>query len=517
MKKNEWSVKLINMKDVSDTEQLREKGITEEQLNKQLERFRKGFPYLKLYGAAGIGKGIFSLDDSNIARYVRAWDKYCKQHKVMKFVPASGAASRMFKNLYAFLNGKSNYPQTNFELAFFNGIGSFPFSRLLNEKCKELYGKDVNHLIFGGEYKKIVSALLQPEGLNYGNLPKGLLLFHRYRGEVRTPVEEHLAEGALYARSGDGKAHVHFTVSHDHLPLFKALLAEKLPRLSQKYKTEYDVTFSEQKPSTDTIAVTPKNELFRTADGKLLFRPGGHGSLIENLNDLDADVVFIKNIDNVLPDRLKDDTIREKKLLAGVLVETQRTLFGYLDKLDSGDYDENDLWEMQRFLSERLCCFDPKDKTLKGEDLARFLHSKFNRPTRVCAMVRNTGEPGGGPFLAYGPDGTVQPQILESVQIDMKNVEASNMFESGSHFNPADLVCGLKDYKGRKFNLPDFVDENTGFISRKSKDGRDLKALEHPGLWNGAMSDWNTIFVEVSATTFSPVKTVNDLLRPEHR
>lgn len=501
----------------SDRMQLREKGISEEQLNKEMERFRTGFPYLKLYGAAGIGKGIFRPDDKCAARCVKAWDRYCRDHKVVKFVPASGAASRMFKNMYAFLNGKSAFPQTNFELAFFNGISGFAFYRSLNSTCRRLYGKDVNHLIFAGEYKKIVSALLLPEGLNYGNLPKGLLKFHRYRGEVRTPVEEHLAEGALYARSGDGKVHVHFTVSHEHLPLFKDLLEEKLPKLVQKYKTPYDITFSEQKPSTDTVAVTPDNELFRTSDGKILFRPGGHGSLIENLNDLDADVVFIKNIDNVVPDRLKADTVDEKKLLAGLLVETQQKLFRYLEKIDSGNYTEDDLWEMQKFLTERLCCFSSEGNTLRGEEQARFLHGKFNRPIRVCAMVRNEGEPGGGPFLAYGSDGVVQPQILESVQIDMDDDEARTMFESGSHFNPADLVCSLKNYKGEKFNLPDYVDENTGFISSKSKDGRELKALEHPGLWNGSMSDWNTVFVEVKNTTFNPVKTVNDLLRPEHQ
>lgn len=505
---------MINEKDKL---QLKEKGISEEQLNKQLKFFKQGFPFLKLYGAATLGKGIVFPSAAKENLYRQKWNSYRRTHRVVKMVPASGAASRMFKNLFAFLDGPSDYPGTKFELAFFNGVMSFAFSKDLDAACRNLYGKDLRRLIIEAGYKKVVNALLSPEGLNYGALPKGLLKFHQYPDGERTPVEEHLAEGALYAKSSDGKAHVHFTVSHEHLPLFKALLNEKQESLSNKFETEFDVTFSEQKPSTDTVAVTPEGDLFRTDDGKILFRPGGHGSLLENLNDLDADVVFLKNIDNVVPDSRKPVITEEKEMLAGMLVTIQEEIFAYLRKLDSGEVSHEDLLEMLKYIEERLWCCLPDGTELSDEDLKAYVRRKLNRPVRVCGMVKNDGEPGGGPFLAYSADGTYQLQILESAQIDMNDREAERMFEDSTHFNPVDLVCGLKDYKGNRFDLRRFVDEQTGFISSKSKDGRELRALEHPGLWNGSMSDWNTIFVEVLPSTFNPVKTVNDLLRPAHQ
>ena len=280
---------------------------------------------------------------------------------------------------------------------------------------------------------------------------------------------------------------------------------------------KYEVSFSEQKPSTDTVAANADNTPFRNADGSLLFRPGGHGALIENLNDIDADVVFIKNIDNVVPDRLKEETVINKQLLAGVLVTLQQQTFAYLNKLDEGNCSAAELLEMWQFLQKKFCCKTPDGKAPEGEELVAYLRKKLNRPIRVCGMVRNVGEPGGGPFLAYNADGTISPQILESSQIDMSDPEKKAMFEQGTHFNPVDLVCALRDYHGHRFHLPDFVDPATGFISHKSKDGKELKALELPGLWNGAMSDWNTVFVQVPLATFNPVKTVNDLYREQHQ
>ena len=274
---------------------------------------------------------------------------------------------------------------------------------------------------------------------------------------------------------------------------------------------------SEQKPSTDTIATTTDNKPFRNADGTLLFRPGGHGALIENLNDIDADIIFIKNIDNVVPDRFKEDTVKWKQIIAGILVEAQRKVFDNLKILESGNYNHEQLEEISRFVQHDLCCQKPGMEHLEDADLAEYLKGKLNRPIRVCGVVRNVGEPGGGPFEAFNEDGTISLQILESSQIDKNREEYLKMFANGTHFNPVDLVCATKNYKGEKFNLPDYVDHNTGFISNKSKDGRELKALELPGLWNGAMSDWNTIFVEVPLTTFNPVKTVNDLLRDVHQ
>ena len=500
-----------------DLKQIALKGITEEQVNAQLEQFKSGFPFLKLEAAAGIGHGVMSPTDDERKQYEQTWEKYkADGHDVVKFVPASGAASRMFKNLFAFLTADYDTPTTDFEKTFFDNIGKFAFHDALNETCSKNEGKTIAELVANGNYKTVVANLLEERGLNYGQLPKGLLLFHQYADGARTPMEEHLVEGALYAASG-GKASVHFTVSHEHMPLFRAKVAEKLDKYAKGFGVDYDVTFSEQKPSTDTIAANPDNTPFRNADGSLLFRPGGHGALIENLNEIAADVVFIKNIDNVVPDRLKADTVTYKQVLAGVLVDLQAKAFAYLCLLDTGVYSHAQLVEMIRFVQHDLCCRKADIKHLEDSELAIYLRSKLNRPMRVCGVVRNVGEPGGGPFLTYNQDGTVSLQILESSQIDKDNKEYLEMFTNGTHFNPVDLVCAVKDYKGQPFDLPKFVDKTTGFISSKSKNGKELKALELPGLWNGAMSDWSTVFVEVPLSTFNPVKTVNDLLREQHQ
>lgn len=500
-----------------DLSQIANKGISEEKLNKQLEEFETGFPFLKLEAAAAVGHGIMAPTEEEREAYIKAWDAYKAQGKsIVKFVPASGAASRMFKNMFAFLSADYTEPTTDFEKQYFDNIKKFAFREALCEKCRQNDGKRIKELIADGNYKAVVANMLEPKGLNYGQLPKGLLLFHNYEDGPRTPMEEHLVEAALYA-SSKGEANVHFTVSHDHLELFKAKVAEKVETFAKKYGVNYNISFSEQKPSTDTVAVNPDNTLFRNENGSMLFRPGGHGALIENLNDIDADVVFIKNIDNVVPDRLKDETVTYKQLIAGVLVTLQKKAFAYLEKLEKGEYTHEYLEEIIRFVQRDLCCRKADIKELEDADLVIYLKKKLNRPMRVCGVVKNVGEPGGGPFLTYNQDGTVSLQILESSQIDKTNEEYQKMFTEGTHFNPVDLVCAVKDYKGQPFNLPDFVDKSTGFISSKSKNGKELKALELPGLWNGAMSDWNTVFVEVPLATFNPVKTVNDLLREQHQ
>ena len=415
-----------------DKELLVKKGISEEQIAEQLACFEKGFPFLKLYAAASVENGILAPDAEVQKTYLDAWEAYTQTDKtVVKFVPASGAASRMFKNMFEFLGADYNVPQTDFEKKFFEKI-------------------------------------------------------------------------------------VHFTVSPEHRAFFKALIEEKAALYAKKYGVDYNITFSEQKPSTDTIAADMNNQPFRDK-GQLLFRPGGHGALIENLNDLDADVIFIKNIDNVVPDKLKGDTVLYKKLIAGVLITLQQQAFAYLQLLDSGKYTHEQILDVLQFLQKKLCCKNPEVKNLEDAELVIYLKKKLNRPMRVCGMVKNVGEPGGGPFLAYNSDGTISLQILESSQIDMNDPQKKEMFEKGTHFNPVDLVCAVRDYKGHKFDLTKYVDKSTGFISHKSKNGKELKALELPGLWNGAMSDWNTIFVEVPLSTFNPVKTVNDLLREQHQ
>lgn len=498
---------------------LAKKGISEEQIAAQLACFEKGFPFLKLEAAASIGNGIVATSDSERDVYIKAWEAYKNEggHVVTKFVPASGAASRMFKNLFEFLGADYDEPTTDFEKKFFSQIEHFAFYADLNEACRRNAGKDIPGLLAGKDYKAVVANLLEAAGLNYGALPKGLLKFHKYEDGARTPLEEHLVEGALYAAGADGKVNVHFTVSPEHRSLFEQLVGEKAAKYAEKYGVEYHVSFSEQKPSTDTIAADMDNRPFRDDKGHLVFRPGGHGALIENLNDLDSDIVFVKNIDNVVPDRLKADTVTYKQVLAGVLVTLQKKAFDYLRLIDSGQYTHEQIEEMIRFVQQELYCRKHDIKDLEDGDLILYLKSKLNRPMRVCGMVKNVGEPGGGPFLAYNADGTVSLQILESSQIDMKDPEKKAMFEKGTHFNPVDLVCAIRDYQGRKFDLLRYVDPATGFISYKSKNGKDLKARELPGLWNGSMSDWNTVFVEVPLSTFNPVKTVNDLLREQHQ
>lgn len=500
-----------------DKKQIAGKGISESQIADQLRSFQTGFPYLKLSAAASVEKGIMVLSDEDQQMYLDAWDAYTKTYKtIVKFVPASGAASRMFKNLFEFLDADYDEPSTGFEKAFFDNISQFAFYNELNAARQASTGKDIPTLIADKQYKDIVSGLLGKDGLNYGALPKGLLKFHSYPEGPRTPVEEHLVEGALYATGKSGKSNIHFTVSEEHRDLFQRLLSQKLGQYSNMFNVDFNVTFSEQKPSTDTIAVDMENNPFREND-KLVFRPGGHGALIENLNDLDADVIFIKNIDNVVPDRLKPDTVLYKKLIAGVLVKLQKQIVKYLELLDSGKYTREQVMEVLQFVQKKLFCKNPETKNLEDVELVLYLRKKLNRPIRVCGMVKNEGEPGGGPFLAYNQDGTISLQILESSQIDMADPEKKEMFEKGTHFNPVDLVCAVRDYKGHKFDLSNYVDKETGFISYKSKNGRELKALELPGLWNGAMSDWNTVFVEVPSSTFNPVKTVNDLLREQHQ
>lgn len=440
-----------------DLEQLSARGISVQKAEEQLKCFQTGFPVLDIVEPAALHRGVISPSVAERKEYIAAWQQYLAEgHKVLKFVPASGAASRMFKALFEYLE---NGEETDF------------IKKFLSEKDKFAFGPE----LAGKEGQEAVRYLL--ENMNYGNLPKGLLLFHSYRDGARTPALEHLVEGALYAAS-NGQVHLHFTVSHDHLPLFRQHIADNLKKFEEKYNVHYDVTFSEQLPSTDTLAANQDNTPFRTKEGKLLFRPGGHGALIQNLNQQDADIVFVKNIDNVVPDRLKKDTVRYKQILAGVLVAEQKRIF------------------------ERL-----QDPTVSEEEKA-----KLNRPIRVCGVVKNTGEPGGGPFLVRDEDGTISCQILESVQISDPALMAQ-----ATHFNPVDLVCAIRDVNGKPFNLPDYVDPKTGFISSKSKDGKELKALELPGLWNGAMAKWNTIFVEVPVSTFNPVKTVNDLLREQHQ
>lgn len=501
-----------------DLAQIAAKGISTDTVKAQLKQFEKGFPFLKLAGSATVGHGITKLTPELEARATDRWHKYLADGgEVTKFVPASGAASRMFKALFSFVDGPDDKPAAGSPVAeLISRISEAPFIAELDAACKRLHGKDSSALIAEGRDKDVIAAIIRPEGMNYGQLPKALLTFHRYADGTRTSLEEQLAEGAQTA-AVDGKVRLHFTVSADHRKLFEKKIAEVLPAVEAKSGLKYEISMSVQKPSTDTVAATQTDELFRDDNGRLVFRPGGHGALIENLNDIDSAVVFIKNIDNVVPDSRRADTVRYKQVIGGVLILIHDRIEKYIEKLDSKSYTPAELDEMRKFMHDTLSIVDTHADKLNGEELAAYLKSKFDRPLRVCGMVRNEGEPGGGPFIAYNRDGSASPQILESTQIDPASEEAVSMMKKATHFNPVDLVCYIKRHDGSRYNLPDYVDPATGFISSKSFAGRELKALELPGLWNGAMSDWTTIFVEVPPTTFNPVKTVNDLLRPAHQ
>lgn len=499
-----------------DLEQFKAMGVDVATVESQIDRFKTGFPFLEIVNFATNGKGIVVVDSSEHDKYKAIWDEYCNtEHSVVKFVPASGAASRMFKDLFEFLQGESSLLEKDSIKVFFDNIQKFAFCEDLNKMCIETKGNEVNSLIVDRRYADVLEALLLKDGLNYGGLPKGLLKFHAYKDKNRTPVEEHLVEASQYARTSDGKAVLHFTVSPEHRSLFQNLINLVKVDYEKALNVKFDIGFSEQKKKTDTIAVDKDNQPFRDG-GDLLFRPGGHGALIENLNDLSSDVIFIKNIDNVVPDKLKGEEAFYKKILAGYLVDIQSRVFQYLNLIDSGVYSREELLEVLYFLQDDLNVKNPETKYLEDAELVLYLQRKLNRPIRVCGMVKNVGEAGGGPFFAVNEDGTISLQILESSQIDLTDPQKKGLFTSGTHFNPVDIVCAVKDYKGGKFDLIDYIDQNTGFISEKTKEGKALKALELPGLWNGAMSDWNTVFVEVPLETFNPVKSVNDLLRKEH-
>jgi hypothetical protein len=486
----------------NDLEQIAERGSDIKTIEQQIKNFKSGFPFMTATRAATIGDGVIKLDDLNLGNYLEIFENQSAKKKLLKFVPASGAASRMFKSLYA---AKDEGHSDKSVDQFHENLKSFAFYNSLSK------------YIGNGEKQDSLEALLGVRGLDYGNLPKGLLEFHSYGNVARTAVEEHLVEGALYANN-KGKVRLHFTVSPEHKKKFRVLINSVKSHYEQTYAVKYDISFSEQKASTDTIAVDLNNEPFLDHQGRMLFRPAGHGALLENLNDIDADVIFIKNVDNVVPDHLRNDTITYKKALAGLLLAYQKQIFYFLNRLQKPEPTTYMVNKALKFIRETLNVETPKGFRLwKPEQKLQFALSKLNRPLRVCGMVKNVGEPGGGPFWTKNNDGSISLQIVESAQFDMKNNRQKEIFENATHFNPVDLICATKNIKKEKYNLLEFRDSKTGFITEKSQSGKTLKAQELPGLWNGAMSDWNTLFVEVPLITFNPVKTVNDLLRKEHQ
>ncbi|MFP4288812.1 MAG: DUF4301 family protein [Bacteroidales bacterium] len=506
-----------------DLKQFSEKGISAEQAKQQIENFKKGFPFVRLINPAVIDDGIMKTDWNELQQLVDFYDASSSQKEVLKFVPASGAATRMFKDLFGW-KGKLDAGISADDLmkndkqakSFFDQLQSFAFWDSLKVVMEE-NGRDASQAYKDKDLNTLLDYLLNDKGLGYASLPKGLLKFHRYDGFTRTSMEEHLVEGIQYGKCKGDKVNLHFTVSPEHRGRFINHLGDVLEKYEEEHGVDIQVDFSAQKPSTDTMAVDLNNDPFRESDGSVLFRPGGHGALIQNLNDLDTDILFVKNIDNVVPDRLKDETVLYKKAIGGLMVRLQEKIFEALHSLENNTMTDDEYKELKKFASDQLF-IHPDQLPEKHRENKNLLFDLLNRPIRVCGMVENVGEPGGGPFWVEDTKtGSRSLQIVESSQVDHDDPEQERIFQQSTHFNPVDLVCGIKNYKGEKFDLTHYVDRQTGFISYKSKDGKDLKAQELPGLWNGAMAHWITVFVEVPLITFNPVKTILDLLRNEHK
>lgn len=510
-----------------DLELFKEKNIKKEKIEEQIKNFEEGFPYIELVAPATIGNGVNRLSEEETDDFIELFEQKRPETKIIKFVPASGAASRMFKHLFEFTQ---NYDKSekaierfledqsfNSVYNFISSIHNFAFFKDLAEIFDKKKIK-IDECLESHDYNKIIDNVLKDEGLGYSQLPKALIKFHYYDDGSRMALEEHLVESAAYCKGKDNNVDIQFTISPEHESKFLEAIKKAKQKHEKKLNVTFRVTYSFQKPSTDNIAVDMKNQPFRNEDGTILFRPGGHGALIENLNDLESEIIFVKNIDNIVPDKYREPTNYFKKVLGGYLIFLRDKSFEYLRLLEGNSLSEDEINNIENFARTRLNTDIPDEfKTYSSEKKKSFLFQKMNRPIRVCGMVKNEGEPGGGPFWVKNEQGVKSLQIVEMSQIDKNNSEQIALVEKATHFNPVDLVCSIKNYKGEPFNLKKYVDPSTGFISIKSKDGKNLKAQELPGLWNGAMADWITIFIETPIITFNPVKTVNDLLRPNHQ
>ena len=511
----------------SDIAQLTAHGISPAEAERQLGVFANPPGPLHLERACSLGDGILALGPSEQRECLEAYDAARAGRHITKFVPASGAASRMFQTLLAVRSAQPVPALTDLATAppsgdardaaqFFRDLRRFAFFETLRQATGR-NGIDIDAELAAGRIDRILAALLDSSQLGCAALPKALIPFHAGPDGVRTAFDEHLAEGAGYAAQADGTCRLHFTVSPAHVDAFQRRLDTVRASYESRYRVCYEVGFSTQKAATDTLAVDPDNRPFRLADGTLLLRAGGHGALIENLNDLGGDIVFLKNIDNVAAEHLLPDTLHWKKVLAGHLCRTQARLFACIQALRSGAATPA-LQEALRFAQKDLCLgFAADVAATSPESLRALLLQRLDRPVRVCGMVRNTGEPGGGPFWVRGSDGTLSLQVVERAQTDAVSAEQQRIFAAATHFSPVDFVCGVRNARGQAFDLTRYVDPSAVFIAEKSAEGRRLKALERPGLWNGGMAGWITLFVEVPISTFNPVKTVLDLLRPAHQ
>lgn len=500
-------------------------GISSDDILKQLKFFKKGIAKSNLISPATVNNGILSLTESDFEKKAAFFDSQKEELKIKKFVPASGAATRMYKFLTAFLNDFDIKKETinayinrnnDKELAIFIiGMEKFPFFDEVDKKLREIY-PDFESLERDFKNYYFIKLLLSPEYFNSANKPKAVLPFHQYVDHIANPIEEHLNECVHYATSKN-VSNLHFTVSEIHQNLFEKAVDEVREKIEKPSGVQINIGYSYQNKSTDSINVDAKNKIVRSSNGNLIFRPGGHGALIENLNNLNADIIFIKNIDNVIQNHIDKITLY-KKALGGVLIEVQQKVFKYLKVIEDQQINEDSLSDLTEFLSKKLNIELGKDfHKFTFENKINKIKEVLDRPIRVCGMVRNEGEPGGGPFWIMNRKGEISLQIVETSQVDLSNKKQLEILEEATHFNPVDLVCGIKNYKGQKFDLKEFVDHKSGFIVEKSIEGKPVRSYELPGLWNGSMANWLTVFVAVPLITFNPVKTVNDLLKPAHQ
>jgi len=499
-----------------DKAQITRRGLSVEQVMEQIQIFQEGAVPLKLNRPCTIEDGIHVIGEAEGKALARLHDEEALKGRMLKFVPASGAASRMFKDWFRIMDA-GGLENADSRLNFLRDLKKYAFLERLRTAVAA-GGQNLDELMEKGDIQEILSYVLGPDGLNYGELPKALLTFHRSPEGSRSAIEEHLVEGALYAKDAQGRCRIHFTVSTEHEKAIAEFLKQTAAAYEKRLDASFDLSLSVQHAHTDTLAVDLDGLPFRDQDGSLVFRPGGHGALLENLDLLNGDIIFIKNIDNVVPDSLKPETVLYKKIIGGHLIKLQRKIFSYAANLAGGGVGEKDLKEILDFCEKEFGISFPAD--FHEEPLAVRCEGalrKLNRPLRVCGVVKNVGEPGGGPFWVEDESGSLSIQIVEEIQVDPNSESQRSLWKAATHFNPVDLVCGVRDYTSQKFDLKQFVNRKAISIARKTEKGRELQALELPGLWNGAMADWNTVLVEVPLETFNPVKTVDDLLRPQHQ
>ena len=498
-----------------DLQEMRARGIDAVEISRQLEIFRRGAEPIRLIRPARVGDGIVQISPDERHTFLSLHSQAAAKGRMLKFVPASGAASRMFKDWHSScLRGA--FDPAEHSVKFIQDLVKFAFYDDLKH-VMALEGQDIERYIHDGRCTDILEYVLTPKGLNYAWLPKALLKFHIYPGHTRTALEEHLAEAAFYVKDTHNICRIHFTVSQEHESLFRDLLSRVRGHYEQLYEARYDVSLSIQLPSTDTIAVDMENRPYRDRSGKITFRPGGHGALLQNLNAIDGDIIFLKNVDNIVPDHLKGTTVLYKKTVGGYLLWLQEEIFRNLKFLSRENVDDEQLSHILRFCQQQLFISRPLGfSKYPASAKKEYLFQKLNRPIRVCGMVKNEGEPGGGPFWVEGEDGTPSLQIVEQHEIDPNSEEQKGIWRSSTHFNPVDLVCGVRNFRGEKFDLNRYTNSNAVSLSLKTHEGSEIKSLELPGLWNGSMAYWNTVFVEVPLETFNPVKTIDDLLRKSH-